>query len=77
MSCREKNKKHWTKNKAKQKKKQEKINILTYHPHKIEKINCLGEMELARGKTLKSCEISVKAKFLAERVECACLDSWS
>ena len=38
-------------------KQQEKIiNILSYYPHQIEKINCLGETELASGKTLKSCK---------------------
>ena len=51
--------------------KQEKINILSYQPLEIEKNNCLGRTELARGKTLKSCEIFLKAIFLAEWVECA------
>ena len=46
--------------------KQEKINILSYQPLQIEKNNCLGRTELARGKTLKSCEIFLKAIFLAE-----------
>ena len=68
MSCRE-IKKNTEQNKAKQKKKQEKINILSYHPHQSEKNNCLGRTELARGKTLKSCEIFLKAVFLAECVE--------
>ena len=47
------------------------INILSYYPHQIEKINCLGENELASGKTLKSREIFGKAVFLAECVECS------
>ena len=47
------------------------INILSYYPHQIEKINCLDETELASGKTLKSREIFRKAVFLAECVECS------
>ena len=47
MSCRE-IKKNTEQNKAKQK-KQEQINILSYHPHQSEKNNCLGRTELARG----------------------------
>ena len=43
------------------------INILSYYAHQIEKINCLGETELASGKTLKS----LKVVFLAECVECS------
>ena len=46
------------------------MNIFNYYPHQIEKNNCLGETELASGKTLKSCEIILKAIFLAECVEC-------
>ena len=35
-----------------------------YYLHQIEKNNCLSETELASGKTLKSCEIILKAVFL-------------
>ena len=49
----------------------EKMNILSYHMHQIEKDNCLGRTELARRKTLKSCEISLIAVFLGDCVECS------
>ena len=62
--------KHRTKQSQTKKKKQDKINILSYHPHQSEKNNCLGRTELARGRTLKSCEIFLKAVFLVECVEC-------
>ena len=52
MGCRKINEKCPTKPKQK---KQGKINILSYL-HQIERNNCLGETELAPGKTLKSCE---------------------
>ena len=55
----------------KAKKKREKISILSYHLHQIEKNNCLGRTELARGKTLKSCHVFLKTVFLAECVEYA------
>ena len=38
---------------------------------KLKRLNCLGETELASGKTLKSREIFRKAAFLAECVECS------
>ena len=44
------------------------INIVSYYTHQTEKNNCLGEMELASGKTLKSREIILKGIFLAEWV---------
>ena len=56
-------------NKAKRK-KQKKINILSYSPDRIEKNNCLGETELASGKMLKSCDIILEVVFLVEWVEC-------
>ena len=56
-------------NKAKRK-KQKKINILSYCPDQIEKNNCLGETELASGKMLKSCGIILEVIFLVEWVEC-------
>ena len=65
-------KKYTEQNKAKQKKKNKnkKINILSYYLDQIEKYNCPGETELASGEALKSCEIILKAVFLAEWVEC-------
>ena len=66
MSCREGEKKQ---NQTKQSKTDR--NILSYYPCETEKNNCLGETELASGKTLKSREIIHKAVFLAECVECA------
>ena len=69
MSCR--GIKKTEQERKRKKEKQEKINILSYQPLLIEKNNCLGRTELARGKTLKSCEIFLKAIFLAEWVECA------
>ena len=54
-------------NKTKQ--QQEKINTLSYYPHQNEKINCLGETELASGTALKSREIFRKAVFLDECLE--------
>ena len=64
---------NWKKilNRENKEKKQEKMNIFNYYPHQIEKNNCLGETELASGKTLKSREIIHKDVFLAECVECA------
>ena len=63
-------------NKTKQK-KQGNYNILSYHPHDIEKHNCPGAKELASRERLKSCEIILKAAFLAdhEGVECT-IDVW-
>ena len=69
MNCREIKEKYQTK----QREKQEMINILTHK--KIEKNNCLGDTELASGKTLKSCEIILKGVFLAECVKCS-IDVW-
>ena len=42
---------------------------------KIEKNSCLGDTELASGKTLKSCEIILKGVFLAECVKCS-IEVW-
>ena len=43
---------------------------LVYYPHQIEKNSFLGKTELASGKTLKSCEIFLKAVFLPNLVGC-------
>ena len=43
--------------------RQEKMSDLSYYLHQIERNNCLGETELAPGKTLKSCEVILKAVF--------------
>ena len=51
--------------------RQDHLEQLSYYPFEIEKNNCLGATELASGKTLKSCEINLKAVFLAECLECA------
>ena len=76
MSCRERKKERKKRTKQSQTKKiQEKINILSYHPHQSEKNNCLGRTELAGGKTLKSCEIFPKAVFSAGPVECT-INAW-
>ena len=65
MSCREIEEKYQIKQSKTDR------NTLSYHPHQIEKNNCLGRTQLASGKTLKSREILFKVVFLAECVECA------
>ena len=68
MSCREITEKYRTKHSKK--KKQKKMNILSYCADPIKKNYCLTETELASGKVLKSCEIILEVVFLVEWVEC-------